>query len=619
LFVLRRCIERMTVKRHARSEVDADHLSKRPAMNPPAYHHTRSQGTVPMPLLEESEHAKFGELGEFANLDARMETNTLAGRLSPKWIEDFLAGQLNDDPFAPVLSVGCADASVPATSARQPHDLVFIGAQGVEKTPLSNSAGIIPGYQDIWSCLCQKCRYHFVFTITRSDTDEQTCCGVHNFIDPFHHLVFTRADAAHGPSRTKYLPALGDVQYQCSARRCGLKVTIAVSEPRLQQRFLDYLQDNERIIRNKEQAMRDEPERFGDTKYEPNALGLLRIYVKNIVEGNDVEKKDDGTFSPRKIDKRNKRFFIQFGNGEDSVEFFRYLEFEETTSAATNSEMWKVPNVEQARPTPVGSRQAFFQDIQSEIETIVAMKQNDLVPFPALAKIKQGLHIGEHFATTKVSNQYYQRDYDLLGITPEMHESIFWYAFCCQRQTNPARESEVFDSLQRLAQGRGNEALEIKVQSYDSMRTAPSHMDGEDDEIRRAKEMSLMDSQGQGQDVLAAYHYFGYTQLPETEDNLLGRFRAMCESSPAQISIHREKLLLIARASTSKWLEERAVDSMELEEATAYLGVKSDTDPDFITSTAGWLADVRPHPCRSRCAPSRSWPTPKRLFTDIEL
>ncbi len=350
-------------------------------------------------------------------------------------------------------------------------------------------------------------------------------------------------------------------------------------------------------MRRYQQAVIEEPERYKDIDpATPNALELLRVYIKNIVGGNPPDKKTDGPEPQKKIDKRNKRFYIQFGDDPDSVELFRYLDFQEVDSGETSA--WKVPTPDMQRPTPIGSPFAFFQDIESEIETLIAFKNSEMRPLPATPHLRKALHLDDRYARTKVTGQAYdQWDFDTLGIIPEFHESIFWYAFSCQRQTDPTNEPRYFGALQRLARGRGNEELEMKVQSYDSIRTLPAPVPDDDEEIRRAKEISLRDTDMQAnQELATAYASFGFDHMPETEDVLIGKFLAMCDSSPAQKSTHREKLVTIGRVTDNKKLLDIAQDTMDLDEAMAYLGVGRDTEPDFIIATAQWQASVSPSP-----------------------
>ena len=190
---------------------------------------------------------------------------------------------------------------------------------------------------------------------------------------------------------------------------------------------------------------------------------------------------------------------------------------------------------------------------------------------------------------------YDPKDFDTLGITQDLHESLFWYAFSCQRQTCPDGEEAFFDALQRLAGGRGNEELELKVQSYDSMRTARPQAPDEDEELRRATEMSLRDAHtvpGQEQSLKEAYAYFGFQQPPETDEVLLGKFRNLCDSAPLQKSSHRQKLLTIGTATRNNHLAHQAQENMGLEEALAYVGVTKETEPDTMVEIARWQMAV---------------------------
>jgi len=491
-----------------------------------------------------------------------------------------------------VFEVGCAHPSVDLRPVRRGvsqsrHELLVKGHQSVNNIPWQDATGA--GSRDVVSCFCTNCRYHFTIAIRNAGNAQ---CGSNNYQDIFHHLVFAGSTMVTPPDTPKYYPVLGQMMYACSARVCGTCVTVQVSEPRLDPTHLRFLQDAKGLEQRYKRAIETEPERFADVKLPGQTpLALLWHYVRDVAEGTPPEKKPDGTEMQRRIDKRNKKFVIHFGDSPESVELLRYLDFEEIV--VRDSDMWKLPSPEICRPTQIGTQLAFLQDVKSEIDAIIS-NDVDLTPNPATPHLKKALHLDEHIATTKVTGQNYDpRDYDALGITPELHESIFWYAFGCQRQSDPSNEPRYFAALQNLTRGRGDEELEIKVQSYDSMRTAPPPPPDEDAEIRMATEMSLRDAQGKpNADLGSAYAYFNFNEAPETDEVLIGRFRAMCDASPAQRSTHREKLLAISRAMGNKRLADCATESMDLDEAVKYLGVEKDTDPEFVSETAQWLAEV---------------------------
>ncbi|TPX18169.1 uncharacterized protein E0L32_002678 [Thyridium curvatum] len=523
--------------------------------------------------LAESEHHYFGRLG----------------RLTPKWIEDLLAGPLKQD--APKeLDIGCAaEAPEPVASngrvemIRDRHELLIIGHQcesGVMGT------GSNPVHIQKLSCTCRHCRYHFVFRITHSGGPG--LCGSRNFKDFFHHLVYTGSELASSEllePNDKYYPLVGAVTYQCSSKTCSFAVRLEISQPRLPARFIDFLRDDARVLARRQKAVREDPDRFKDLQeMSPDPLMYLWIYLRDI-----VEPKTDTVKHERKVDKRNKKFYIQFGNDADTIELFRFLEFEEFTTP--EAEVWKVPSPEMLRPAPIGSRLAFFQDLKSEIETLqYHTDREDMKPHLAIDHLKQALGIDDAIAETKVNPKNYDpNDFDTLGIIPALHESIFWYAFTCQLQTCPQYEPTLFTALQNLSQGRGNEELDVKIASYASVRDAPPPL-FEDDEIRRATEMSLKDAQTRTNKALdAAYDYFGLTP-PVPDDIVIGKYLAFSDSSPMQKGAHIDKLVKIARETHNDRLLEHAQGALDYQGALQYLGFDRDTDPEFIASTAPVLA-----------------------------
>lgn len=473
------------------------------------------------------------------------------------------------------------DGGLPDTTATTP------GADGTE-------------YNEIYSCVCQNCRYHFTFYIERN---AETSCGMshNNYRDPYHHLVFSPTDDdAREFINEKYYPVWGRSQYVCSASQCGYKVTVEISEPRLNQHFLSFLTDNDRINGRLRDAKEAEPDRFADvTMAPPNALYYLRIYLQDIVRGNDDGAAADGR-PEKRISQRNKKFFVHFGDGPEAAELFTFLEFKEVVDG--ENRLWRVPTPEIMRPTRPGSQLAFYQDIKSEIETILGKDSENLKPNSAINFITSALDIEKYVTSRQPYSQYALIDYDILGIMPDMSESYFWYAFTCQRQADPSKESAFFGALQRLTRGRNNEELEMKVQSFDSIHTAqPLESFEEEDEIRRATEESLkemlpLSSQSypssEDEAVNRAYNYFGLQEDQRTDDEVLGKFESICDSYPSQRSSYREKLLLIARKTGSKRLQERALESMNLEEALEYIAAEHDTETEYISNIAQYSSNV---------------------------
>ncbi len=461
--------------------------------------------------------------------------------------------------------------------------------------------------------MCQNCRYHFTFYIERKNS---TSCGLNhgNKRDPFHHLVLL-ANETSSPklADNRFYPYHGHSNFICSAQHCSFQLTVEVSEPRLNKHFLDYLTDNDSIHSRLQRALEEEPERFADVaNVAPNALTYLWFYLRDTVErkttkdasGADVEVE-------RKIDQRNKKFYIQFGNGPDAAELFTYLGFEEMVDGDNRS--WKVPCPPITRPTRPGSQLAFYQDIKSEVETIIGKDSQNMKPNAAISFITNALDIGDYAVSDQADNSLYElNSYAFLGLVPNMHESYFWYAFSCQRQTMPVRTLDFFRCLQQLAQGRNNEELELRVQSYDSMHTnqpvAPKQreVDTEEDEIRRATELSLQDIQPEplavaaaaaaqqthDDPVTAAYKYFGLPEGQRTDDEVLGKYVSLCDAYPSQRTSYREKLLHIARHTGSRNLQDMAAEDMTAEEALSYLGVQVGTERSYIINIAQFACSV---------------------------
>ncbi|KIH88995.1 hypothetical protein SPBR_06904 [Sporothrix brasiliensis 5110] len=569
-------------------------------MNPPAYPGTRSRGPVPLPLVEETSHIDLGQ----------------PGRLAPRWLQDFVSGELEAglNAGATFQDIGCASDAFRREEARKQggiyyddatppimrHELLLKGHQSFQGEPSSSQPLLRADGNvcyEVLACVCQNCRYHFTFYIDR--TQNQSCGTTRgnnsNNTDPFHHLVHVLTEkSAPRPIDIKFYPFHGRGTYTCSSKKCSFKLIVEISSPRLSDHLLDYLTDHDGIRNRLKRAMEDEPERFADVaNVTPNALAYLRAYLRDIVEGRS-EKNPDGSEIERKIDQRNKKFFIQFGNGPEAAELLTYLGFEEIINE--DSRAWKVPCPAITRPTRPGSQLAFYQDVKSEVETIIGKDSQNMKPNAAISFITNALDIDD-FATSDYGyNEYRISDYADLGLLPRMHERYFWYAFTCQSQTNPRMKDDYFLCLKRLAQGRNNEDLELRIQSFDSIRTAQPKdslpAGSEEDDIRLATERSLQDTQttvvshqlSNTDKVIQAYNYFGLEEGQRSDDEVLAKFLSNSDAYPSQKSNFREKLLLIARHTQSLNLQKMAVEDMSYEEALNYLGVQNDTDASYMTA-----------------------------------
>ncbi|KAL1899140.1 ubiquitin-specific protease ubp2 [Sporothrix stenoceras] len=585
----------------------------RAVMNPPAYQGTRSRGPVPLPLVEETPHIDLNR----------------PGRLAPRWLQDFVSGDLEDDIDTPgdaFQGVGCASDTFRREKAREQgihcrdddtppvirHELLLKGHQSFQgEPPSSQPLRRADGSEcdEVLACVCQNCRYHFTFYIDRkanklcgaargnNNSSSSSSSSSNANADPFHHLVYMRSETDTPRSiNTKFYPFLGRGDYTCSAAQCTFKLTVEVSKPRLGDHFLAFLTDNDSISNRLKRAVEDEPERFADVaNATPNALAYLRAYLRDIVEGQ-IKKNADGSEIERKIDQRNKKFFIQFGNGPEAAELLTYLGFEEIIDE--DSRAWKVPSPTITRPTRPGSQLAFYQDVKSEVETILGKDSQSMRPNAAISFITNALDIGEFAISDRGYNEYRSKDYAFLGLLPRMHERYFWYAYTCQSQTNPQNRDDYFVCLKNLAQGRNNEDLEIHIQSYDSIRTrqpkASVAAAEEEEEIRLATERSLQDAQpptvpiqmSNIDKVTQAYNYFGLDEGQRSDDEVLAKFLSNSDAYPSQKPNFREKLLLIARHTQSQNLQRIAVEDMGYKEALSYLGAEKDTDASYIISIA---------------------------------
>lgn len=553
-------------------------------MNPPHHISTRSIG-LPPPFVEESPHEP---------------SNTpffSAGRFAPTWLEDFITGEL----YTGNGKVGCTatDAPVDSENKDKRHMLLIKGHQSFQEgssEPYKMADG--SPCDEVYSCVCQNCRHHFTFYIWRSLPDKisnssRKLCGLtrKNQDDPFHHLLPTESQS-HCPSNidNKYYPFLGSSTFVCSAVNCPFKVCIEISGPRLTDEYLSVLSDNEKIINRRKAAVETEPERFADVaNIAPDALLYLRFYMRDIVDAkHDASGVPDGD---KKIDQRNKKFFIQFGNGPDAHRLFTFLGFEEVVEDGKRS--WRVPTPTITRPTQPGSQLAFYQDIKSEIETIMGRVSQTLKPNAAISFITNALDFADYPQSPSAGKtEYKAEDYATLGLLPNMHESIFWWAFRCQAQTCPQEELRFFEAVERLAEGRNCDDLIARIQSVADQIAKTNlpvyNADQDDYELERAKQISL------GQDVQPSsdannveheYTYFGLPEGQRSDQEVADKFRECIRSYPSQKAGYRTKLLKIARHRDNAMLRELATQDISMTEALDYLRITSMTDIPFLVST----------------------------------
>ncbi|CAK7201864.1 ubiquitin-specific protease ubp2 [Sporothrix eucalyptigena] len=546
-------------------------------------------------------------------------------RLAPCWLTDLISGHLIDEAgdsnsTNDILHVGCATAEFRREVASKNgfqypntiapplvrHELLLKGHQSFQNgkdMSVTQSSRRADGSEcdEVLACVCQNCRYHFTIYIDRG-SKEHLCGTLHNNkTDPFHHLVHVYTNKTVPRSiNTKFYPYHALARYMCSAAQCNYKISVEISKPRLSERLLGFLTNNDAIRNRLKRAIEEEPERFSDVaNVTPNALAYLRAYLRDIVD-EKREKNPDGSEIERKIDQRNKKFYIQFGNGPEAAELLTYLGFEEMVNEDNRS--WKVPNPPVTRPTRPGSQLAFYQDVKSEVETIMGKDSQNMKPNAAISFITSALDIGTYYTSPlteeEIMARYQVSDYARLGLSPSLSEVYFWYAYTCQRQANPSDETKFFESLERLTIGRDSEELELRVQSAASVRTMqPQNREVaslEEDEIRRATELSLQDfeqpsvaHQSSSVDsVIQAYKYFGLDEGQRSDDEVLGKFVLNSEAYPSQKNSYREKLLLIARHTKSSNIERIALKDMTTEEAYQYLDIPPDTTGDYIASIA---------------------------------
>jgi ubiquitin carboxyl-terminal hydrolase 25 len=140
---------------------------------------------------------------------------------------------------------------------------------------------------------------------------------------PLHHFQYvrtkTRAEFDKEKNNEKYDNFKEIHTFACSNPDCPAVVDIRISPPRLNKERLASLWDPARVFRRGQKAMKEQPERYQDSRPSTpiEVLSVLRTYLSDALNKNPAEKK--------RIAVRNKRFLLAFSDECDDI--FEYLEF----------------------------------------------------------------------------------------------------------------------------------------------------------------------------------------------------------------------------------------------------------------------------------------------------
>jgi ubiquitin carboxyl-terminal hydrolase 25/28 len=170
---------------------------------------------------------------------------------------------------------------------------------------------------------CARCLWHFdvIADYTRRP-GRNSPCELATLI-PLHHFQYVRTKQRTESERQKLNEKYDNFKeihtFACSSPACPVVVDIRISPPRLNNERLGSLCDSPRVFRRGQKAMKEQPERYQDSRPSTpvEVLSMLRTYLSDALNKNPAEKK--------RIAVRNKRFLLAFSDECDDI--FEYLEF----------------------------------------------------------------------------------------------------------------------------------------------------------------------------------------------------------------------------------------------------------------------------------------------------
>ncbi|KAK4124463.1 cysteine proteinase [Parathielavia appendiculata] len=509
------------------------------------------------------------------------------GRLASRLVHDWLSGrpvadkewrgQMDPALFQSEPPTECPPLRVfpPRPDAGHDHDLVIIPSQSYDDAHDPEGQG-----RSLLSCMCRYCRYHFVFHVIPSVREDATAHLQHHFRvqdTSWHHF-----EDSEVPEPCKQNPPHGQIQYACTV--CGIAVHLDISSPRLKPMWIKMITDDNRIKESLRLAKERDPTRYADitpekeTLFRTSALGTLHQYLKNITD-------DDGKGPRKKISRRNKTFQVQFGRDCDHI--FRYLGFEEWTDEVTGESYMLPPRLQpQEGKTPVVSLRAFFEDVRSEVQSLLDDKpplngQPVVKPISsARDQLEKALGCDRShrsLSTLSISSSELPH-FTTLGAPIDADDPLLKFAYIRQVETDSERAQAYLEALGTLA-GRRSEDLQLFVFNQQEV-MSPSQ--------KREAAPGAADANP----VDRAYAHFGLTKhYPQDPEYIIRVYRTYREQSPAQKADHRVALLEIGKDQDSQEIRDEVFGKpMKISEACQFLGVEPEWPMDSIAVTAQSLS-----------------------------
>ncbi|KAL9584135.1 MAG: hypothetical protein Q9212_002294 [Teloschistes hypoglaucus] len=431
------------------------------------------------------------------------------------------------------------------------------------------------------AAFCENCRCHLDLSIQFPSANAAPCPTEES---PLHH--FRYQPRLSQPRTIADDPAVANAEsdwrdircFQCSTTDCAANLKIQISPPRLRPQWVELLINKDLIKSRAEKAISESPERFeGHGIPRPSEiLTNLSAYVVNALRKPER----------RPITAHNKKFLLGFG--EPCVEMFEYLGFVRGVSQALfireyhpdqdalQEETWEPPQPDFSATPPVSNPiNRLLEDVEKELQVLMLQRPDDE---KRASKVQYGLtsatrDLGKVLGTsdykknlaarTKNSNGPEHPFFPTLGAYCDFHDDLVQFAYERQIVADPEHTPYYLEALRGLARGRESEALQTFVVMEESSGKVSA------------------------EDVRNAYKALGLGLEMENldEDHIIGTFQSRAADSPRQEPELRRALQIIGHDQSSQKIQFVADKTItNYEQALSWLGVKDDTDDEFIVA-----------------------------------
>lgn len=423
---------------------------------------------------------------------------------------------------------------------------------------------------EILSCMCKHCKYHFVFDFKKGPS--HTCSA--SEANLLCHLVLVGSSKMGAPPENpgRWCPQTQVARWECSATRCTVEVEVSISMPRMQVEHIEWIVDEERIRRQRQKALAQDPERFANLNenLETKSLLTMNAYLRDSLAHT-------ASSEPKKVAARNKVFVVQFG--PESLPIFTYLGF--TVSTINGEEYLILPHPPSfPGKTPIGSQRAFYEDARSEIMALIEDTGREQVMIhssPAKARLERALSCYNHIHTAKPKPHDDPRDFKALGAPMNSSDDLLQFAFACQLQTDSLNKRSYYSALKNLATSRGDDIrMYVGLQASLEETGPPVSLE----ETRPRHSLGEVAPQPVDDPLVQAYEHFGLAPNGSEEEVLaIRRYQVACHDYPEHKKTHRQMLFRIGRARNSQAMKDVACNFTDFREACQFLDVEGIVDP----------------------------------------